>query len=277
MKSYPFLLFFISSFRSQKVSGGKVVEYKVRHEFHNSQKGKGAMKYLKKFSTFLVISLIVVSCFTTAVAQTPLSVTSVFPVDGAVDIPVSVSPQVSFSFTLDPATITSASAFLTGPLGNIVPAESRISSPDQVAIDPTDFLTPGTTYTIHITPVLQDTAGNSLDAEFTSSFTTAGLPVPSDSDDDGIPDAEDICPGTVIPEAVPTESLGVNRFALTDGDAIFDTTRSPGKKPGQVLTLADTAGCSCAQIIEVLGLDEGHTKFGCSSSAMKEWIEIVHP
>jgi hypothetical protein len=69
----------------------------------------------------------------------------------------------------------------------------------------------------------------------------------------------------------------VNRFALTDGDAIFDTTPSQGKKPGQVFTLADTAGCSCAQIIEVLGLGEGYTKFGCSSNAMKEWIEMVHP
>ena len=97
-----------------------------------------------------------------------------------------------------------------------------------------------------------------------------------DSDGDGIPDDEDICPGTVIPEGVPTERLGVNRFALTDGDVIFDTTPSQGKEPGQVFTLTDTAGCSCAQIIEALGLGEGHTKFGCSSGAMKEWIEMVH-
>jgi hypothetical protein len=98
-----------------------------------------------------------------------------------------------------------------------------------------------------------------------------------DEDNDGVSDAEDICPGTVIPEAVPTEHLGVNRFALTNDDTIFDTTPPKGGEPGEVFTLADTAGCSCAQIIEALGLDKGHTKFGCSSGAMREWIEMVHP
>jgi hypothetical protein len=81
----------------------------------------------------------------------------------------------------------------------------------------------------------------------------------------------------VIPESIPTEQLGVNRYALRDNDAIFDTTLSPGNKPGQMFTIADTAGCSCAQIIEALALGNGHTKFGCSSGAMKEWIEMVHP
>jgi hypothetical protein len=98
-----------------------------------------------------------------------------------------------------------------------------------------------------------------------------------DDDNDSVSDAEDICPGTVIPEAVPTEQLGVNRFALTDGDTIFDTIPPKGKGPRKVFTLADKAGCSCAQIIEALGLGKGHTKFGCSSSAMQEWIEMVHP
>jgi hypothetical protein len=98
-----------------------------------------------------------------------------------------------------------------------------------------------------------------------------------DEDNDSVSDAEDVCPGTVIPELVPTVQLGVNRYALMDDDAIFDTIPPQGKKPGQVFTVADTAGCSCAQIIEALGLGEGDTKFGCSSSAMREWIEMVHP
>ena len=102
----------------------------------------------------------------------------------------------------------------------------------------------------------------------------AALP---DEDNDGVSDAEDVCPGTVIPEPVPTVQLGVNRFALTDDDATFDTTPPKGGGPRKVFTLADTAGCSCAQIIEAIGLNEGHTKFGCSSSAMSEWIEMVHP
>jgi hypothetical protein len=99
----------------------------------------------------------------------------------------------------------------------------------------------------------------------------------SDTDGDGIPDTDDLCPGTIIPEAVPTLRLGVNRFALTDDDDIFDTRIPAGKKPQRAFTIADTAGCSCEQIIAALGLGQGHTKFGCSISAMEEWIEIANP
>jgi hypothetical protein len=105
-------------------------------------------------------------------------------------------------------------------------------------------------------------------------YNTAASP---DGDNDSVSDAEDICPGTVIPEPVPTERLGVNHLALTNDDAIFDTTPPKGGEPREVFTLADTAGCSCAQLIEALGLGKGHTKFGCSSGAMREWIEMVHP
>jgi hypothetical protein len=98
-----------------------------------------------------------------------------------------------------------------------------------------------------------------------------------DEDHDGIADAEDVCPGTVIPEGVPTAQLGVNRYALIDHDAVFDTRPPPGKKPGQVFTLTDTAGCSCEQIIQALHLDDGQTKYGCSGGTMNTWIERVQP
>jgi Sulfatase-modifying factor enzyme 1/FG-GAP repeat len=98
-----------------------------------------------------------------------------------------------------------------------------------------------------------------------------------DSDGDGIPDDKDTCPGTVIPEAVPTQRLGVNRFALTDADGIFNTVAPTGGGPQKVFTIVDTAGCSCEQIIAMLHLGEGHTRFGCSIGAMKEWIGMVTP
>jgi probable HAF family extracellular repeat protein len=44
-----------------------------------------------------------------------------------------------------------------------------------------------------------------------------------DNDNDGIPDDEDNCPSTVMPEAVPMVRLGVNRFALTNPDGMFVT------------------------------------------------------
>lgn len=98
-----------------------------------------------------------------------------------------------------------------------------------------------------------------------------------DADCDGVPDSADMCAGTIIPEGVPTEGLGINRFALTDDDGEFDTTPPNGRGPEKSFTIQDTAGCSCEQIIDELGLGQGHTKFGCSISAMEDWIESLNP
>ena len=99
-----------------------------------------------------------------------------------------------------------------------------------------------------------------------------------DSDDDGVLDVVDVCPATVIPESVPTSGqLKSNRWALTDGDFDFDTTAPKGKGPRRSYSTTDTAGCSCEQIIEAQGLGSGHTKFGCSISAMDYWVELVTP
>ena len=112
--------------------------------------------------------------------------------------------------------------------------------------------------------------------EFRSSdhdATVAGLY--RDEDEDGVWDGQDYCPGTVIPESVPEIHLKVNRFALIDDDGIFDTTMPEGEGPGEYFDVYDTAGCSCEQIIEVQGLGGGHSKFGCSLSAMRDWVELM--
>ena len=98
-----------------------------------------------------------------------------------------------------------------------------------------------------------------------------------DGDGDGVADDLDVCPGTVIPESVPTMSLGVNRWALTDGDGVFDTTYPNGNGPGLSFTIHDTGGCSCEQIIEATGVGSGHTKFGCSNEVMLDWVAAVNP
>jgi hypothetical protein len=96
-----------------------------------------------------------------------------------------------------------------------------------------------------------------------------------DVDGDGVCVEDDICPDTTLPDTVPTDKLGINRFADVDGDGVFDTTSPKGKGPGRAYTMSDTGGCSCGQIIELLELGYGHSKFGCSISAMDEWTEQV--
>ena len=96
-----------------------------------------------------------------------------------------------------------------------------------------------------------------------------------DEDADGVPNDLDLCPGTVIPESVPTEQLGINRWALVDANGQFDTILPQGEGPGLAFDLGDTRGCSCEQIIEAQGLGKAHEKFGCSIGEMEEWVDLV--
>jgi hypothetical protein len=93
-----------------------------------------------------------------------------------------------------------------------------------------------------------------------------------DEDRDGICGDVDRCPGTTLPEGVPTAHLGHNRFADTDGDGVFDTPSYNGNAKTRVYTLADTGGCTCEQIIASAGLGTGHSRFGCSAGAMEDWV-----
>ncbi len=89
-----------------------------------------------------------------------------------------------------------------------------------------------------------------------------------DSDKDGVLDRDDACPGTVIPEGVPTQELRGKRWALVDGDLVFETDVDVDRH----FTTIDTAGCSCEQIIGRTGAGYGHAKFGCSNGLMEDWI-----
>ena len=95
-----------------------------------------------------------------------------------------------------------------------------------------------------------------------------------DLDGDGVNDDADVCPMTMIPE-MPAVGLGKNRFALTNDDFAFDSSAPNGKGPGRSYSTVDTAGCSCAQIIEAEGLGKGHAKFGCSIGVMDNWTRSV--
>jgi hypothetical protein len=97
-----------------------------------------------------------------------------------------------------------------------------------------------------------------------------------DGDGDGVWDEIDMCPDTSIPESVPMKRLGTNRFALANADQAFDTKSPRGRGPRVTFDIFDTAGCSCEQISEELGLGHGHTKFGCSIGIMKEWVDSVN-
>ena len=117
--------------------------------------------------------------------------------------------------------------------------------------------------------------GDGFDSDGRDHTGVQCLYLADDADRDGVADHRDVCPGTRIPEGVPTRPLGVNRWALVDGDFAFDTKPPKGAKPTRRYTTTDTNGCSCEQIIDALGLGYGHREFGCSIGAMDSWIARV--
>lgn len=149
-------------------------------------------------------------------------------------------------------------------------------------------LLPGGSCSFSVTLQIPVTAEAGAFVNITSDVTQGGLSVAApatdnlvieavvDTDGDDVLDGDDLCPGTVIPEAtVPSRSLGVNRFALVDADTTFDTVSPRGRGPQEVFTTTDTGGCSCEQIIDALGLGNGHSKFGCSLGAMRDWASMA--
>ena len=89
-----------------------------------------------------------------------------------------------------------------------------------------------------------------------------------DIDADGVPDGYDKCDNTVLPESVPSDSLKQNHYACTDDDYIFETSTGDSN-----VSLADTYGCTCEQILYCKpGGNNGEHKFGCSPGTMEIWI-----
>jgi len=119
--------------------------------------------------------------------------------------------------------------------------------------------------------------------------------VDPDDDNDTVDDLDDECSETLVDDwsaGVPSRgTLGSNRWMYdaeldVDADGSFTQGASGngnnngngnGNNQAAGWTYEDTAGCSCAQIIDELALGNGHTKWGCSNSAMEDWNAIVNP
>ncbi|WP_211365255.1 thrombospondin type 3 repeat-containing protein [Polyangium fumosum] len=94
-----------------------------------------------------------------------------------------------------------------------------------------------------------------------------------DSDYDGVCNNVDECPYTTYDTAPGGLNPNHSIWTGTSGQ-MFEI--GPPNGPGFDFSIKDTAGCSCAQIIKALGLGAGHTRFGCSPSAMQTWIGSVY-
>ncbi len=96
-----------------------------------------------------------------------------------------------------------------------------------------------------------------------------------DEDNDGVPDIEDKCLGTELPEIF--DRLIVRRYGDIDGDLIFETReRIGGPIIDSEFEINDTYGCSCKQILELKpGRNEGERRFGCTRPTINNFINRI--
>jgi hypothetical protein len=157
--------------------------------------------------------------FTTAAAAvgdtTPPTVTTVSPVNGAVDVARNSAVSVDFSESLDPATVNTASFILSSASGTV--AGSVTYNGTSATFKPLADLQDSTVYTAILTASISDLAGNTLSSNYAWSFTTAAPATPPDTTP----------PGTVTGSEVPADKA--TDIAINTAISIaFTESLSPG-------------------------------------------------
>lgn len=106
------------------------------------------------------------------------------PPAGAVDVLILDTPLADgtyvpaviawFSEPLDPATVTPATVYLTGPAGQVQGTIAFVAGPNRIEFRPSEPLAPGALYTATIAVGVRDTSGNALTADYVWAFHTEG-------------------------------------------------------------------------------------------------------
>jgi hypothetical protein len=104
-----------------------------------------------------------------------------------------------------------------------------------------------------------------------------GVIVNPDEDNDGVVEG-DVCPSTVADTAGGLK-LNPNHWRY-DGSLLVKALVGGGKGRSTAYTMADTRGCSCDQIIDILALRTGEDyggqqKFGCTAGTIEDFMELV--
>jgi hypothetical protein len=82
----------------------------------------------------------------------------------------------------------------------------------------------------------------------------------------------DKCPGTVLPESVPTVSLRRWHYAQLDTDSPFEVNFRGTIQDSLLYNLDNTYGCTCEQILDCKpGQNKGEYKYGCTIGTMAVW------
>lgn len=103
------------------------------------------------------------------------TVTNVSPEDKAVDVSLDANIQITFSEHIDLGSVSDETVVLTTPaFSNNIQADVSISG-NVMTLNPTVDMEQGSVYTLKLKTGLLDLAGNGMENEFESSFTTLTL------------------------------------------------------------------------------------------------------
>ena len=134
-------------------------------------------------STFSSSNYWVDVVFVPTASTTPPTVTSVTPANNSTGVSLSTTITAVFSEPMTAATISGTTFLLVDSSGNSVPnTVTYNASTASATLTPSVVLSPATTYTVTVkggSGGVQDSFGNTMPADFSSSFSTAGVPVNS--------------------------------------------------------------------------------------------------
>ena len=164
------------------------------------------------------------SAFTT-IDSIPPTVTAVSPVNGATQIPLDSVVRVTFSESIDPASISGIGLSVNNAPVTI---QTDLAQANTVAIlSPLSPLTPNATYAVTVSGV-KDTVGNTMAAPFTPTFATIDTIAPQVTSLT-YPANADLIKGNTIPVTAAVDSTDTafidffvnGQFAFTDMTAPF--------------------------------------------------------
>jgi len=153
---------------------------------------------------------------------------TVVPVSGATGVATDAGPVLTFSQTMDLATINNSTVTLTVSGGGAgVAGVLSFHGNNKVLFDPIPVLATGTTYVLTVTTGVQDVGGTPMAAQFTTSFTTTG-PAP------------DVTAPTVTSTSPANNTVNVAVGSTVS--ATFSEAMNAGTVTGSSVTLTPTAG-----------------------------------
>jgi uncharacterized protein DUF4082/Big-like domain-containing protein len=173
----------------------------------------------------------------------PPTVTSFNPAPGANNVSIDTNVTVTFSETMDPATVNGTTVQLLDPTAAQITATVSYDATSRAAtLNPNALLAAGVTYTVLVRgggadPRAKDLAGNALASNASSTFTTAPIQVLSVTPREGA----DAIPAGVAPRAVfsaPLDPTTVNSSTVLLQDAMSNPVPAAVSYSASAFTIA---------------------------------------